>query len=371
MSPDLTVSGSPEPLTAGRLSRRDFLTASALAGAGLWITACGGTSSSGPATSAAPKTTTKVTMIESGSGAMGWAPNYVAIEAGYFKEEGLEVDYQYAAVQAAVAAAVSGSSFMSFSGASVALTAIAKGAPIRVVNVESGQYTAELAATPAFLNSRSVSATSPLADRVKALKNAKVGIFQPGDSTDQMLRFLLKQHSSLNPNTDLMIVSLKDQPSMLAALQRASVDVIVASPPTPEQAQSQGTAKIYIKPQEVPQLSGFPYLIGIANQSDIQSRLSLVTGAVRAIARGVELLRKDPKTAQPMVRTHLPSFAADVFDLSYQAMLTMLPKSPVLSKAQFSVFTSFNEQLGTPFTTPYEQAIEIRPAQQAAKDLKL
>jgi NitT/TauT family transport system substrate-binding protein len=358
------------------LSRREVLRRGSLAGAALLVAACGGTPTSEQAGSgrpstavATPKTITKVTLLESGSGSMGWAANYVALEAGYFADEGLDVDYQYATVQAAVAAVVAGSAFLTFSGAPTILSPIAKGSPVRIVSVAAAEYTSLFVGTPTFLSQRGITSTSSLAERMKALRGAKIGINSPGDSSDQVLRFLLKRYTDFNPESDLTIVPLKDAAGQLAAIARGAVDVVIQSPPTPQQAEAQGLGRVFIRPQEVPEMKGYPYLVVSANQSELQNRLPIVTAAVKAIAKGTQLLRQDSAKAKPFVRKRLSGFAQDAFDLAYEEMRATLPSTPVLTKNQFTTISNFNAALGTPLGLSYEQSVDSRPAEHAVRDL--
>jgi NitT/TauT family transport system substrate-binding protein len=351
------------------MNRRQLLERAGLLALGCVVAACGG--SPAPA-STGPKAPSKITILEGGR-VISWAPAYVALASGYFKEEGLDVDFvtSQQGAPAALAALTGGSAFLTFTGSPVALTAISKGAPLRVVGVVSTQYAAEITASTAWLKKTSVTPKAPLPAKLNSLKGAKVGIYSPGDSSDQLLRFLLKTYASkLNPDSDLTLVSLQTAANMLSAFQRGSVDAIVVSPPTGEQAQAQGYAQVFITPSEAPELNGYPYSVITARQQDLADHRDLIKSALKAMARGSQSLRKDGDKAKALVKQYLPGVPAEVFDLSYEAMLGTLAPDPIPTKAEYAVFQKFSESQAAPVTLKFEDAMDPRPAQAAMKELK-
>ncbi len=308
-----------------------------------------------PASPAGPLT--RVSILNGGN-VIGWAPAYLALGMGFFRDEGLEVEYilSVQGAPAAVTAVVSGSAFMSFTGAPVVINAVRQGSPVRIVFVDYAEYSAEVIVSNKFLAGRGVTPQAPLEQKVRALKGAKIAIDQPGDSNSQLAVFLLKEFG-INPDTDVELVSLSNIPAKMAALARGSVDAMVASPPSGEQIEKQGLGKVFIRPQEDSHLHNYPYLVGTANLRDIQARPQLIESVIRAMARAMQMLRRDPAAAKPIVRKYFANFSQPVFDLAYDNMLGGVPASPILSRDEFGRLRAFAELQGKPLQVTYDQAV--------------
>ncbi|MDE3076708.1 MAG: ABC transporter substrate-binding protein, partial [Chloroflexota bacterium] len=297
-----------------------------------------------------------MSIIEGGR-VVTWAPSYLALGKGYFKSAGLDVQYSTAAATTAVAAVIAGSALASFTGAPVALAAILKGSPVRIVAITSGQYGAELTASNKWMDQKHVTPQSPLEQKVQALKGAKIAIYAPGDSTDQLMRFLFKKYG-INADTDVQLVSLQTNPNMLSALEHGSVDVMAASPPNGEQAEAQGIARVFMKASEIPELETYPYLVATASLKDIQSRPQLVVGVVKALARAEKDLHSDPSAAKLIVQKYFPTIDPKVFGLSYQTMLPAVPANPVPTQEQFAALQTIAKLQGKPINASFEQVMD-------------
>jgi NitT/TauT family transport system substrate-binding protein len=324
-----------------------------------------------PTTAPAAKTggLTKLTILEGGR-VIGWAPAQLASDKGFFRDEGLDVEYITSAQGAttAVAAVVGGSAFMAFTGAPVATSAVGQGSPVRIVLVASNQYGVEVTLSNKVMQERGVTPQSPMDKRVQALKGTKVGIYTPGDSTDQLLRVLFRTYE-VNADSEVELISTQNAANMLAAFQRGAIDGMAVSPPTGQQAESQGIGKVYIKPSEVDEIKGYPYLVGSANVKDIQERPQLIKGTAKAVARAERMLRTDPAGAKPSIRKFFEGFDPTVFDLAYEAMLAAVPENPIPTRQGFEALEKFVKLQGKSLGVTFEQAMEPRPAEEAVKEL--
>jgi NitT/TauT family transport system substrate-binding protein len=110
--------------------RRFALMLAVLATTGTLATACGGDEESGGGTPSQPETV-KIGLIPIAD----VAPIFVGIEQGYFKEQGIELEPQFAAGGAAITPAVlSGDFDIGFSNTISLLIASSKGLPVQIVS---------------------------------------------------------------------------------------------------------------------------------------------------------------------------------------------------------------------------------------------
>jgi ABC-type nitrate/sulfonate/bicarbonate transport system substrate-binding protein len=132
---------------------------------------------------------------------------------------------------------------------------------------------------------------------------------------------------------------------------------------------AQGNATVLIRPDDIPSLKGFPYLALTVTQADLQNRFNLVVAAVKSYTQGIQLLVKSPDKAKPIEQKRFSNLTADAFEPSFTSTVAALPATPVISKDQFKVVLTFYEAIGQKLTLSYEQVIDPKASQQAAREL--
>ena len=143
-----------------------------------------------------------------------YAPHFIAIEKGYYAQEGIELEIQNAGGGVATPALLSGSLPYSTSSDS-ALSAIIKGAPLRVI------YTNADASTQQLWVTADVKAVADLKGKI-------VGLATRGDSNEVSTRLFLQAHG-LDPNS-VAYTALGFGNAPMAALKGGSVPAAVISP---------------------------------------------------------------------------------------------------------------------------------------------
>lgn len=312
---------------------------------------------------------TKVTIMFGGK-AVVWGPAYVALHKGYFQQEGIEPEFVYATQGATsvIAALLNGQALMGFQGGPDAMNALGGGAPIRIVITSGNQLTLEFTASNALLQKTGVNANSPVQQKIAALKGTRVAVYTPGDTQSQLVNFISNKYNFPTPE----LVLTQNAANQLAAFQKGVIDVMFVSPPTGSQAESLGLGKIYMSVREIPELSGYPYLVGSASVKGLQERPQLIKAIVKAMARGIADLRKDPGGSKASVQKEFPNVDPKGFDDAYKAMLSVLPPNPIPTREGHAVFQAFAKEAPTKQPeVPYERAIDPRLATEVTKELGL
>ncbi len=109
-----------------------------------------------------------------------YSPLFIAIDQGYFAEEGIEAETIQAGGGVATPALLAGDLSFSTSG-SVAISAIMKGAKLKVLFITSDRPAFEIWAQKAIT-------------KVEDLKGLQVGIITRGDTSEIAMRYYLNQH---------------------------------------------------------------------------------------------------------------------------------------------------------------------------------
>jgi NitT/TauT family transport system substrate-binding protein len=155
-----------------------------------------------------------------------YAPHFIAIEKGYYQEEGIEMEMIRAGGGAATPALISGELQYSTSAAT-ALSAMLKGAPMKVIYTNSDRSLDELWSS------------TPDVRTLQDLVGKAVGVQTRGDTMEIQTRLILMKHG-IDPNT-VSIQAMGVGPQRLAALQSGAIPAAIISVADVVQLQAMGT----------------------------------------------------------------------------------------------------------------------------------
>ena len=239
-----------------------------------------------------------------------------AKEKGYYREEGLEVQFILMnAVVASRALIARDVEFASLSGA--ALTGILAGAPLRFLF--SSLYRPLL-----WLYAR------PDIREVKGLKGKRVGVSSIGSNDDFLLRDLLRRHG-IDADKDVAILGLGG-PLGHAALRSGSVDAAVTVLPHNFRLEEEGFRELlsFIK-QDWVDLNGS----AVAREGLLQSDPTLGEKFIRGTLKGFLHARDNRSSTIPIVARYLKikeDFAGKIYDVTRPVMTSDGTVSEVLQK---------------------------------------
>lgn len=142
---------------------------------------------------------------------------------------------------------------------------------------------------------KGVTAQSPLADRLRALKGLKIGITSPGAPTDTYMRYYLAS-VGLNPERDVQLVALGGGSALLAALEKGQIDAYHLSPPTPYVAAEKGFGVVLIDgPKgEVPDLDRYDYTAFATSRQWAEDNKDAAAAFSRAITAATQKVKSRP-----------------------------------------------------------------------------
>jgi len=331
----------------------------------LGASACGGgsTDSSANAKSSSANAKSGVkdlgkAKIVLGGKVITWAPAFVAVCNGFFKDHGLDVELTVSpqGTTAAIAALVSGDAISAMTGGSAAVSPVREGAPIQMLFNASLGYGVQVVASNDLLKRKGVTPAAPLEQRVKALQGEKVAILNPGDSIDQLLRYVLPKYG-MNPDKDITMVALNSYGPMFAAMKINQIGVLAGSPPNGQTAESKGLGKILFSGDEFPGLAKYPYLVGSANTSEISGHPDRVKALVSGIADAMKLLRDNPDAGKSCLRKQFPDLDQATFDSAYKYAVSTVPDSPLITPESFKSMSDFADASGKPLGVTYDKAV--------------
>jgi ABC-type nitrate/sulfonate/bicarbonate transport system substrate-binding protein len=163
------------------------------------------------------------------------------------------------------------------------------------------------------------------------LKGKKLGVTRFGTASDFGMRLIVSR-LGLNPDTDVAILQIGDNPMRVAALQTKIIDGAIFDPPDYKKAVEAG-GHILMNLEEV----AIPYQHAglVTTKKFIATRPDIVKRAVQSIIEGAALVRRDPETAKRALAKRLRIKDERELDETYQLLRAFTRSKPYPSMEGF------------------------------------
>lgn len=289
-----------------------------------------------------------------------YAPMYVAVEEGYFKEEGINLNLVCGfGADKTMTAVLSGEADIGFMGSEASIYTYNEGANDYVVNF--AQLTQRAGN---FLVAR-----EEMSDfSWDALKGSTVLGGRKGGMPEMVFEYILKQHG-MDPATDVEINQSIDFGSTAAAFAEGKGDYTVEFEPGATSLESEGKGYVVASLGED---SGYvPYTAYSAKQSYIEENPEIIQGFVNALQKGMDF-----------VQSHTPEEIAKVIEPQFpetdlETITTIVTRyydqdtwkdNLVFEEDSFNLLQDILESAGElEQRAPYTDLVTTEFAQKAAK----
>src|SRR4029078_12789761 len=237
-----------------------------------------------------------------------YLPFYAARDKGYYREEGIDVEFILMPANLASTAVLTGD--IDYNGAVTGVVAAAvKGQPIKAVIFTMRSPV------------QGLMAKSEIKD-LHQLKGKKIGVSSPGSTTDLATRHILRKQG-YEFGRDYSLVFVATEPGRLAALETAVIDAAMLSVPENILARQKGFNELALSADflDFPQ-NGF----GTANKK-IKENPDEVLRIVRATLRGLMFVSesKNKEACLDMIMKNWSiksrAMASEMYDYMSKAML--------------------------------------------------
>lgn len=235
----------------------------------------------------------KVSIQIDGAAVPYYAPIYIAKEKGYFKEQGLDVDFYYAAAAEIVKNVATGNVQFGFPNADSVILAKSQGIPVKVVNTT---YQHGLGA---LIFQKSSGITEP-----KDLKGKKIGVTSFGSPNYIQLQVMLEKAGM---SIDDVKVEIIGTGAIVNALVSGQVDAIMFSMLRTIELKNQGVDVGEIRSDEFLPSHGNVLIVGdkyLTENKDVVNKFNI------ALNKGIQyIIDGNTKEAVEMsVEKYAPSF---------------------------------------------------------------
>lgn len=244
-----------------------------------------------PAASALGQTRHKLT--QAGFRVLYMAPAFIALEKGFFTQEG--VDFTFTELDSGAlgaAAVISGNAQISDLDPLGVARLQQEGKPLLLVYNLVGRVTLDLIVRTPVAQRLGLGPDMPLPARYAALKGLTIGITRPGAPTDVFARYFLVR-AGLNPDRDATLVQVGGVPALAAALKSERIDAFLLSPPLPQTLEREGVGRIVIRNTagEVPELRDTTYAAMFTTADYARRNGPALQAYARALRKATEWLQ--------------------------------------------------------------------------------
>jgi ABC-type nitrate/sulfonate/bicarbonate transport system substrate-binding protein len=164
-----------------------------------------------------------------------------------------------------------------------------KGIKTLTISAFTGALDMQFTARNDWLSKVGLSPNSKLEDKLKALKDIRVGASTIGGGPAQYTKYLATT-VGLHPERDLKILAVGFGPSRMAALRTNQVDVTVGSAPEADQVEIEGFGKLFVDcANEVELFKEFPYTVCVVTPKVAEENPDLVRRVAQALGEANDM----------------------------------------------------------------------------------
>jgi NitT/TauT family transport system substrate-binding protein len=249
---------------------------------------------------------------------------FIAEDAGFYKQEGLKVSHRFITGVGSPNAVLAGSADFTIGTGPVFLRAAAKGQRMLAIANLIDKPLVELVLRKDVAEAGGVTATMPLAERAKRLKDKTIAIQGVGSIIHAWERYVVHR-GGLDIEKDVRIAPM-DPPGMLPALANKQIDGFATSLPYTTQAVLKGDAIMLASgATDAPELLPFAYGLIYTRKQTCKDNHEKCARIERALAAATKFIRDKPDEALAILKKR--------FDKMDQAVLSEAWKTVAKSHA--------------------------------------
>jgi len=276
-------------------------------------------------------------------------PVYVAQSKGFFTDEKLDLDITSTGGGGPdIRALIAGDVEFSFTTGDNVILAQQEGKRLLMVMSGLNKVFINWAMHKEAAKAKGISESTPLTDKIKALKGLTVGVTNPGALTAHLAAFVIRK-AGYNPQQDVQIIPIGAGPTWLAALENRKVAVALTAPPVPETAISRGFAIMLINNAkgEDPSIPEFLMENLIARPDTVVKDPDLIRRMVRALTRANQwALKSTPEQVADALKPSMGATAPDLLLTGVKSVLPALSPDGRTSERSVQITQDILEQAG-------------------------
>jgi NitT/TauT family transport system substrate-binding protein len=190
----------------------------------------------------------------------------------------------------------------------------ARGIKTLSIGAFTGSLAMQFTARKDWLSRVGVSLKSPLADKLKAFKGARIGASTIGGGPAQYTRYLALT-AGLDPERDMKILAVGFGAARMAALRTNQVDVTVGDAPEADQVELEGFGELLLNcGHDVPLFKEFAYTVALVTPQFADEQGDIVRRIGHALGQANDMFQSRFGEAVDILKQQFPSVPAKAME---------------------------------------------------------
>jgi len=270
---------------------------------------------------------------------MGYLPRIVALERGFFAEEGLDMESTNIPGGSKAAAALLGGSCDIVNLAYFhALKAARKGFDVVAFACPLNQWPMAYLMKPEMMKKKGITVNSTIDEKIRAIKGLSIGCTSPGSGTDLIPRAFLKNRG-IDPNTEVKIYPFGKWKAGVAAFEKGKLDVFQWVSPIPEMLEQKGIGTIVFSMArgDVPEFDGYMWDSFFTSHKFMNEHPEVILAFTKAVIRAIDYINADKQGTMEIIGKTWKEATPELREASYENMRKAIPRVPLLTKAGWDI----------------------------------
>lgn len=284
-----------------------------------------------------------------------FATEYVAMDAGIYKKNDLDISEQVITGIGAANAVISGSVDFSMSSGPTITRAAARGQKLIALATTYDRTGFWIVVSKKIADERHFDPKAPLAERAKIMKGLRFAVGAINAIPHAYLKLIAKE-GGLNGDSDLVVTGMSPT-DQVPALKRDAIDGFSGGPPVLEEAVDGGLGVVIADgndaPVDPPWLSHVAANVLLARPQTCADHRSLCEKMGRSMAEANTFMHEHPQEAMAILGKRLNVTDPTVLGEAYKATLEASPSPPVTDAKALATADDLNVEAG--FMQPSEK----------------
>jgi ABC-type nitrate/sulfonate/bicarbonate transport system substrate-binding protein len=265
-----------------------------------------------------------------------FGPIFLATHMGLWAKNGLDVDLKQlqGGPLAVVALTNREADFAGVASTDPVLGAIKKIRQLSIMTC-TGVLAMQYAARKEWLAKHGVSLKSPLQDKLKVFKGARVGAGTIAGGPSQYTRYLAKK-GGLDPEQDMKFLAVGLGATRMAALRTEQVDIIVGSAPDCDQIELEGYGELFFDcGRDVPEFTEFPFTPIVVTPQFAEEKPELVRRIAQTLGQGNDMFHTRFGDVVDIMKKQYPGVPPKALERALERDKASFPRGGRMTKAMW------------------------------------
>lgn len=221
-------------------------------------------------------------------------------------------------------------------GSGTALDAIREGADIKILGAFANNQIAMVISNEQMKKS-GVSASAPIADRIRALKGATIATNPVGATYYMMFRTILKQYG-LDPDKDVRLVGIQESSAMISGIQQGRFDAICSASGIVEQAVAQKSGVVWFSGArgDFPGAESNMVIVLVARSETCDKDPALCNAMRATFTDALTALNDDNVASGALLKAqYFPKFDPEVWKMVWEGAKAAYPRKMIFPRQAY------------------------------------